>query len=469
MNVDEQKKKDLDVEIVDLPDGDDERQRGAKRPFMFFLSSVKSSSVARQRRFQLILTASIVAIVVVIILGSSLPVRNLAVHLLAARVPTPTATLVPSVDLFYIDGAPSWGSAYLDGQRMKHLPLVGVDPPLRIARGQHVLEWKADPFQEQLCIVSVPANFSVDTCHYNNSVSLGGGGSAWLLSFPASLQLLPDKPRLALLQAVQAALDAPRSTETVRPGEVYNSTAPRPVFTMARQPLRATLHFQLDTSPLSLNSGPCTVNGQNNGQECVLWGQDCHVFCADPTADTTAALRAQEWDVLGVVLPVWDYTTLNGKSIAQNQPDAFAGAQGYELVMPFHITWDGMGWHVSIPLEHANTLPFGNPFCSSVESEVQIDASLSAAELKNFAVSWKYASGSLAAAGCVAVAAPNLSGLTSTPAPSYHVAAYCLQRFGVLLAANDVAHRLWPTLPMADAYEQHLALQLALSNGLVKG
>ncbi|MGI9059048.1 MAG: hypothetical protein ACR2H5_10760 [Ktedonobacteraceae bacterium] len=469
MNVDEQKKKDLDVEIVDLPGGGDEQQRGSERPFMPFPSSIKLTSVARQRRFQLILTASIVAIVVVIILGSSLPVRNLAVRLLAARVPTPTATLVPGVDLFYIDGAPSWGSAYLDGQRMKHLPNVGVDPPLRIARGQHVLEWKADPFQEQRCIVSVPANFGVDTCHYDNSVSLGGGRSAWLLSFPASLQIVPDKPRLALLQAVQAALDAQRSTETVQPGEVYDSTSQRGVFITARQPLRATIHFQLDASPLSPNSRPCTVDGQNNGQECVVWGQDCHVFCADPMADTTAVLRAQEWDVLGVVLPVWDYTTLNGKSIAQNQPDAFAGAQGYELVMPFHITWDEMGWHVSIPLGHANTLPFGNPFCSSAESEVQIDAFLSAAELKNFAVSWKYASGPLAAAGCVAVAAPNLTGLTITPAPSYHVAAYCLQRFGVLLAANDVAHRLWPTMPMADAYEQHLALQLVLSNGLVKG
>src|SRR5579859_2362143 len=143
MNVDEQKKKDLDVEIVDLPAGDDERQRGAERLFVPFPSSIMLTPIARQRRFQLILTASIVAIVVGIILGSSLPVRNLAVRLLAVHVPTPTATLVPDVDLFYIDGAPSWGSAYLDGQRVKHLPKVGVDPPIRIARGQHVLGWKA--------------------------------------------------------------------------------------------------------------------------------------------------------------------------------------------------------------------------------------------------------------------------------------------------------------------------------------
>jgi len=38
--------------------------------------------------------------------------------------------------------------------------------------------------------------------------------------------------------------------------------------------------------------------------------------------------------------------------------------------------------------------------------------------------------------------------------------AYCLYRFGVLLAANDEAHRLWPYLPVADAYEQGIARRL---------
>ena len=39
--------------------------------------------------------------------------------------------------------------------------------------------------------------------------------------------------------------------------------------------------------------------------------------------------------------------------------------------------------------------------------------------------------------------------------------AYCLLRFGVLLAVNDAAHHFWPNLPVADAYEQSLAQQLA--------
>lgn len=39
--------------------------------------------------------------------------------------------------------------------------------------------------------------------------------------------------------------------------------------------------------------------------------------------------------------------------------------------------------------------------------------------------------------------------------------AYCLHRFGVLLAANDAAGRAWLYRPRADAYEQGLARQLA--------
>jgi hypothetical protein len=38
---------------------------------------------------------------------------------------------------------------------------------------------------------------------------------------------------------------------------------------------------------------------------------------------------------------------------------------------------------------------------------------------------------------------------------------YFLYRFGVFLAANDVAHKYWPTMPFANASEQQLAQQLA--------
>ena len=479
MNVDEQKRErkqaDLDVEIVDLPDDDEPERRGRNqlRPYATRAQSFVTPLLhSRQRRVRLTLIASILAIIVLVVLASSVPVRNLAVRLVASHVPTPTVPLVAGVDLFYISGAPSWGQAYLDGHVLEHLPRIGVDAPLRLARGQHTLEWRAAPFQTQRCLVSVPPDYGVDTCHYNDSVHISSALSAWSLSFQASLQLLPDNQQQALIQAVQTALDAESSSTTVQPGEQYNAPAQRGVFATAQQPLRATLHFALDSVPLSPLSGPCTANGQNSGQVCVLWGQDCHVFCADPTADSTGGFQ-KAWDVLGVALPEWDYTTLQGKPIAQNQPDGFGGAEGYELLLPLHITWNGKSWQVAVPLDVANQFPFGNPFCTSAQNEVSIDPSLNGTILQSLPVVWRYASGSVGAAGCVVVAVPtpNPVNVLATPTPlssSSSIAAYCLQRFGVLLAANDVAHRLWPTMPVADAYEQKLAQQLVISNGLTK-
>ena len=37
-----------------------------------------------------------------------------------------------------------------------------------------------------------------------------------------------------------------------------------------------------------------------------------------------------------------------------------------------------------------------------------------------------------------------------TPSTEPPTVAYVIQRFGVLLAVNDTAHRLWPFLPVAD-------------------
>jgi hypothetical protein len=231
--------------------------------------------------------------------------------------------------------------------------------------------------------------------------------------------------------------------------------------------LLATLHFQLDTDQES--SMACAVNGQNSGQSCFVLGQDCHLFCTNPAGSTApSSSSALEWDVLAVAFPVWNYTTLDGHSIARNQPDAFGGAIGYEFLVPLRIIWDGTAWHVTALLYSAGTQTFGDPVCGSAEVEVSIDPSLSRVLLDNAAVAWNYASGSSYAAGCIAIAVPNTH-QTGTPVlspSSPHVAAYCLQRFGLLLAANDVAHYLWPQMPVADAYEQSLAIRIAKAAGI---
>lgn len=57
----------------------------------------------------------------------------------------------------------------------------------------------------------------------------------------------------------------------------------------------------------------------------------------------------------------------------------------------------------------------------------------------------------------LASASPNTPAVPAPPA-------YYLYRFGVLLAANDLAHRYFPSLPIADTYEQTSAQQITTHN-----
>lgn len=69
-----------------------------------------------------------------------------------------------------------------------------------------------------------------------------------------------------------------------------------------------------------------------------------------------------------------------------------------------------------------------------------------------------------AATGCVVtLPAGTGPGGTLPPSPLQMEAPIFLERFGVLLAANDAAHTLWPTLPQANAHERMIAD--ALSQG----
>jgi len=42
------------------------------------------------------------------------------------------------------------------------------------------------------------------------------------------------------------------------------------------------------------------------------------------------------------------------------------------------------------------------------------------------------------------------------------VSIYCLYRFGVLLALDNVTRSFWPNLPLADAYEQNVARHISM-------
>jgi hypothetical protein len=421
----------------------------------------------RQHRLQLVVTAGIVVLALLVILGSTAPVRELVSGVFIRPAPTPVPTLAPGADLFYVEGNPPWGKLSIDGHAIAQLPRMSLDPPLRLARGRHVLVWKADPFLSLRCTVSVPPFYIMDTCGYNQAVQLDSGLSAYIITFSVSLTLLPADQRAPLVQATQAALDAQQSTDIVQPGELYALSPNDPkcrdapgqplCYATARQPLKATLSFQLDANEASDET--CI---DPEPPSCTFSYQNCHLFCSGFDSGSSAA---QAWDVFVPVRPLWKFATLDDQVLERDIPDNslwdFATGQTIdESLVPLGITWDSLGWHVTVSHDASGSdAGFFDPACAAAQDEVQLflyppaDAS---------GMQWQFASGPAPAVGCIALGSPQPNpGTTPTPSSSQAAVAYCLHRFGVNLAANELAQRYWPYLPVADAREQLLAQQLA--------
>ena len=122
-------------------------------------------------------------------------------------------------------------------------------------------------------------------------------------------------------------------------------------------------------------------------------------------------------------------------------------------LVPLGITWNNPGWQVSALFPNSQA-PFGDPVCDSAIGDAQALAGDFVIDNLPVQVQDRSLSGANPASGCLLV-------ITPTSTTTKPIVAYCMHRFGVLLAANDMAHRLWPYLPVADAYEQQLAHQLA--------
>jgi hypothetical protein len=372
----------FEIEVSDLDEP--ESAANASRPSQLFR---KPRSWPRQRRTYLMLLNGLLMLVVVLLLCTTTTVSEKVSSVFIRPAPSPTATLFPGVDLFYVRANPPWGRLLIDGYPTA-LPAIGIDPPLRLARGQRQLVWQADPFQAQQCTVSIPPTVA-DTCSDHETTQEDSSGlSPWLINFSASLATLAGTPRAELLQAVQVALS-----------------------------------FRLDANEAS-NEACIDIQPGN----CTWNYQDCRLFCGDAFL---ASSSTRTWDVIAPVLSLWTFATMDGRVLARDVPDD--SAQDYatdqtldESLVQLHITWDDLGWHVTVP----------------VDMEIQ---------------------GSQSATGCLAVGRPQSADGLTTPTPSPHTippVLYYLQRFGVLLAVNKLSQSTGLLLPVADAYEQQLVTKL---------
>ena len=406
-----------------------------------------------RNRLRLGFTITIWLVLILVVVAIFSPLRDVALNHIFPPSITPTATVTAGDNLFYIQAAPL-GTITIDGKPVSQLPAVGTGAPIQLSRGQHKIVWQAPPFQPLTCIVSVPPLAS-EPCNYE---SLGNSSTApglRLITFNATLADLPNTQQTALKQAIQAALDRLQSTDTVQPGEkyLYASSSGGTTVKIATRPLQATLRFQLDANPASKNS--CR-NGFGDSEICSLNGQNCLQFCTGISKGIGQSQGKLTWDLIALFYPTWTYSTQNGQAVTQNQPDTNNANVGQDHSMEMKVTWDGTKWLVDLNVSPEAVTQFGpSPACASLNNLISATTQYGVTSIgKN--VDWGFVTSTNEAQGCLAVVVP--APASQTDSPNFKPpAAYFLYRFGVLLAANPLAHREFPSIPTADANEQAIA------------
>lgn len=438
----EQAHDDLEAKITPIPASDE------TTPSENLDHSSRKTRLSPQR-LNLILRLSVIInliLLALLVLPGSLPTLG---HLFTGLGPASTPTLTPGSGNFYLDVNVPWTKVFIDGQLVE-VPRISIELPITLTPGRHLIEWRAAPFQPESCVLTVP--YTIDsTCHVV-SEEVGTFQSQFpsrLLLLHESLDMLSENQGRILFDAIQAKLKSYTLKETVQPGELYRGLKG---YITATQPLQATLHFQMDIRNIG-------------GERYVVTLQGCQALCSLPwqiRESQTITFSTPGWLVLVVVSASWDYATEDGHVIARDQPIDSGGSSESTHPILLAVSWDSPRWdiealfspHMGPPISVGGTLLADDPACVGMQN--LLSATLPSASQVRFI------SGSNPAAGCLAVVT-NPAANTPTPSPS--TSAYYLERFGVLLAANDMAHKLQPQLPLADAYERNLVQQLAIMPG----
>jgi hypothetical protein len=452
-NEHEEAQDDLELEITSL-DGEE-----GEMPFVARLPQKPLLFLRSHRKLATFATTSSVTLAILLLLFGIAPVRLLLFP------PAQRTTFA-----YHLDASPPWGSLSVDGQTVS----VASDtsyPLFNLTRGQHTLLWRAEPFPPRQCTLSVPVGSGIDTCEHPPIPPESGGTDSYI-SFPTDITLLSAQQRNALLQATQVAFDRQQSSEMVRTGELYaqtgETTGPNlPPCTVlqsaalcladAHQPLKATLRLQLDTTSLSRIS--CAEG------TCISDGLNCRLFCASFVYDAPdAPVSPAIWQATVYVQLFWQFSTLQGQVIADNQADTFIRGQQNDTSVPLNITWDGRRWDVSTtrPGDAGYSI---DPVCAAAMNDLfNLESEVPAATAQDTQTSMNPVQGTTLASGClVEFELQDDAFRTTTPNVSPPLVAEIMQRFGVLLAVNDIAHHLFPFLPVANAYEKQLAQQWGIS------
>ncbi len=380
--------------------------------------------------------------------------------------------LPPGYNDFFLRPDVPWMQIFIDGQPVKP-PGADRASSLTLKPGHHLISWRAAPFLPQSCRISIPYAVS-DSCTFAREEITPPGSAVGLqiILLHESLSTLPAAQQIALRNAIQASFDSLPTSQRVQPGERYfadNRTL------VATQPLQARLRFSLDTD----SDANCALDTEAMfPQACTLAEQDCSRLCTIPWNVQGIPQEAEMgWLAFAQTHLSWNYATLQGQPITGDQPIDNSPANYTSLtdqLTLLNITWQQDGWHIRPLLgpdlpsptivdsgdlgqpAGANIQLADDPACVAAQDVFAQISAYSSSLLNASPQQIHYVSGTNPAAGCVVTLPLTIDNATSTTLQT----AIFLERFGVMLAVNDAAHRLQPDLPLADREEKTLAGQL---------
>jgi hypothetical protein len=123
---------------------------------------------------RIFIIACILLVLIIIGIGVS-PLRTMIFRPPTGVVAAPTP--IPGDNLFFIQDALA-GTVTIDGRVIKNLPIPNLNPPIRLAPGEHHIVWQTAPFNPLTCIVFVPSLAHSQPCSYESAVSLNSGINA---------------------------------------------------------------------------------------------------------------------------------------------------------------------------------------------------------------------------------------------------------------------------------------------------
>src|SRR5580700_11561656 len=140
------------VQITSLPFD----QEDASIPLWLSSRWLLKARLPRKQRslvLRLSVMLSFILLIVLVLPGSATALSNIAAGALTSLIPVSTPT-PPWANHFYFDTEVPWTAVSLDGHPL-HVPRIGIDAPLQLAPGSHILAWQAAPFLGQSCRLNV--------------------------------------------------------------------------------------------------------------------------------------------------------------------------------------------------------------------------------------------------------------------------------------------------------------------------